>query len=125
MIFSVGLDRFLTAVAVSPTLRTAHRAVAPHHIKVRILSPRQVGYELRWAEGYERQLSALGRRVVLRRHGDSSLTSPFLWLFMPRRNTTNRELRRHHRMRRGGRSDGATDTWAGPRPVSRSNIVVA
>jgi hypothetical protein len=49
MIFSVGLDRFLTAVAVSPTLRTAHRAVAPHHIKVRILSPRQVGYELRWA----------------------------------------------------------------------------
>src|SRR5579864_5390537 len=26
----LGLDRFLTAVAVSPTLRTAHRAVAPH-----------------------------------------------------------------------------------------------
>jgi hypothetical protein len=44
MIFSVGLDRFLTAVAVSPTLRTADRAVSPHHIKVRILSPRQVGY---------------------------------------------------------------------------------
>src|SRR5580704_9140375 len=49
MIFSVGLDRFLSAVAVSPTLRTAHRAVAPHHVKVRILSPGQVGYELRWA----------------------------------------------------------------------------
>jgi hypothetical protein len=42
-----GWTVFLTAVAVSPTLRTAHRAVALHHIKVRIISPRQVGYELR------------------------------------------------------------------------------
>jgi hypothetical protein len=63
MIFSVGLDRFLTAVAVSPTLRTAHRAVAPYHIKVRILSPRQVGYELRWAgsgfSGFKLHLGAM------------------------------------------------------------------
>jgi hypothetical protein len=49
MIFSVGTGPLLTAVAFSPTLRAAHRAVSLRHIEVRILSPRQVGYELRWA----------------------------------------------------------------------------
>jgi hypothetical protein len=37
--------------------------VAPHHIKVRILSPRQVGYELRWAgsgfSGFKLHLGAM------------------------------------------------------------------
>jgi hypothetical protein len=53
-------------VAVSPTLRNARRAVAPHHIKVRILSPRQVGYELRW-EGVDSAASSCTSVQCLRR----------------------------------------------------------
>jgi hypothetical protein len=47
MIFSV--TAVLTAVAFSPTLRAAHRAVSLHHIEVRILSPAQIRFELRCA----------------------------------------------------------------------------
>jgi hypothetical protein len=49
MIFSARAGRFLTALALSPILRAAHPAVSLHHIEVRIVSPRQVEFELRCA----------------------------------------------------------------------------
>src|ERR1700730_14748265 len=49
MIFSVRLDCFLTAVAVSPTLGAAPQAISLRYIEVRILPPRQVGFKLRCA----------------------------------------------------------------------------
>src|SRR5580700_4051495 len=45
----LGPDCFLIAVALSPILRAAHRAVSLHPIEVRIFSPGQVGFELRCA----------------------------------------------------------------------------
>jgi hypothetical protein len=53
MIFSVRLDCFLTAVAVSPTLGAAPQAISLRHIEVRILPPRQVGFEVRRETGRE------------------------------------------------------------------------
>ena len=42
-------------------------------------------------EGCERQLSDLGRRIVLRRHGASLTQGAIIWLFMPRRNVRETE----------------------------------
>src|SRR4029077_2841962 len=76
IIFSASPDCFLIAVALSPILRAEHPAVSLHHIEVRILSPRQVGFELRCAARRFSSCSCVAVRCLVRSRNDCTAPKP-------------------------------------------------
>src|SRR5580704_3679300 len=76
MIFSVRLDCFLTAVAVSPTLGAAPQAISLRHIEFRILPPRQVRFELRCAGRSFTAAGCVAVRCLVRSRNDCTAPKP-------------------------------------------------